>query len=174
MNKEELLEMINSTINENGAGMITGKALNLALTEIVNAMGSGSGGEKLYMVMEEAQPGSVAPVESSTSYEIPSFCVEHNKEVYNKLQTIWKNGEELEGIIYVDLTHFYRHNNMASPIDYLIIVPVGWGIDEVGNIHVKLSYDSLNMSLYNADRVWTFYLWSNGYFSESQEKAIDQ
>lgn len=173
MNKEELLEMINSTINENGAGMITGKALNLALTEIVNAMGSGSGGEKLYMVMEEAQPVSVAPVESSTSYEIPSFCVEHNKEVYNKLQTIWKNGEELEGIIYVDMTHFYRHNDMMSPIDYLIIVPIGWGIDAVGNICVKLSYDSLNMSLYTANSVWTFYLWSNGYFSENQEKAID-
>ena len=173
MNKEELLEMINSTINENGAGMITGKALNLALTEIVNAMGSGSGGEKLHMIMEEAQPESVAPVESSTSYEIPSFCVEHNKEVYNKLQTIWKNGEELEGIIYVDLTHFYRHNNMISPIDYLIIVPIGWGIDMLGNIHIKLSYDSTNISLYNASSARTLYLWSNGYFYDHQENGIE-
>lgn len=43
MTKEELIEMINATINENGSRSITGKALNLALTEIVNAMGSGSG-----------------------------------------------------------------------------------------------------------------------------------
>jgi hypothetical protein len=43
MTKEQLIEMINATINENGSRSITGKALNLALTEIVNAMGSGSG-----------------------------------------------------------------------------------------------------------------------------------
>lgn len=43
MTKEELIEMIDATINENGSRNITGKALNLALTEIVNAMGSGSG-----------------------------------------------------------------------------------------------------------------------------------
>lgn len=44
MTKEELIEMIDTTINENGSRNITGKALNLALTEIVNAMGTGSGG----------------------------------------------------------------------------------------------------------------------------------
>lgn len=43
MTKEELIEMIDATINENGSRNITGKALNLALTEIVNAMGGGSG-----------------------------------------------------------------------------------------------------------------------------------
>lgn len=44
MTKEELKEMIDSTINENGSRNITGKSLNLALNEIVDSMGSGSGG----------------------------------------------------------------------------------------------------------------------------------
>lgn len=44
MEKEELIEMINSTINTNGSGTITGEALNLALNAIVEAMGTGSGG----------------------------------------------------------------------------------------------------------------------------------
>lgn len=43
MTKEELLEMVDATINENGTRNITGKALNLALTEIINAMGTGGG-----------------------------------------------------------------------------------------------------------------------------------
>ena len=49
MGKEELVEMINSTINTNGSGAITGEALNLALQAIVETMGtgSGSGAEKL-------------------------------------------------------------------------------------------------------------------------------
>ena len=49
MKKAELVEMINSTINTNGSGAITGEALNLALQAIVETMGtgSGSGAEKL-------------------------------------------------------------------------------------------------------------------------------
>lgn len=47
MTKEELLEMVDATINENGTRNITGKALNLALTEIINAMGTGNGGGAL-------------------------------------------------------------------------------------------------------------------------------
>lgn len=44
MEKEELINMINSTINTNGSGTITGESLNLALNAIVEAMGTGSGG----------------------------------------------------------------------------------------------------------------------------------
>lgn len=44
MEKEELIAMINSTINTNGSGTITGESLNLALNAIVETMGTGSGG----------------------------------------------------------------------------------------------------------------------------------
>ena len=43
MEKEELIDMINSTINTNGSGAITGESLNLALQAIVETMGTGSG-----------------------------------------------------------------------------------------------------------------------------------
>lgn len=43
MTKEELKEMIDSTINENGRREITGQSLNLALNAIVEAMGEGGG-----------------------------------------------------------------------------------------------------------------------------------
>lgn len=165
MNKEELLEMINSTINENGAGMITGKALNLALTEIVNAMGSGAGGEKLYYVTGTTATGSV-------SYEIPSFCAEHNKEVYNKLQTVWNNGEELEGIIYVDWTHYLRGNGTIDTNEYRINLPIKWGNDIYGNLIFTFSNNSMNWNNYGADNTYFhYYLWSDGYFYDHAESS---
>ena len=56
MTVEELKDLIDSTINENGTKAITGKALNLALNEITNAVaeaattgGGGSGVKRLYI-----------------------------------------------------------------------------------------------------------------------------
>ena len=54
MTIEELKNMIDSTINENGTKAITGKALNLALNEIANAVaeaattGGGGGVKRLF------------------------------------------------------------------------------------------------------------------------------
>ena len=54
MTIEELKDLIDSTINENGTKAITGKALNLALNEITNAVaeaattGGGGGVKRLY------------------------------------------------------------------------------------------------------------------------------
>ena len=55
MTIEELKNMIDSTINENGTKAITGQALNLALNEIANAVaeaattGGGGGVKRLYV-----------------------------------------------------------------------------------------------------------------------------
>lgn len=54
MTIQELKDLIDSTINENGTKAITGKALNLALNEITNAVaeaattGGGGGVKRLY------------------------------------------------------------------------------------------------------------------------------
>jgi hypothetical protein len=45
MTKDELLLMVNSTINTNGKRQITGKDLNLALNAIVDSMGTSTGGD---------------------------------------------------------------------------------------------------------------------------------
>lgn len=53
MTLEEIKEMVNATITENGQRQITGKALNLALLEIITAMEEnkpeGGGAETVYM-----------------------------------------------------------------------------------------------------------------------------
>lgn len=89
MTKEELIEMIDATINENGSRNITGKALNLALTEIVNAMGSGSGAgaATIYCMMGEETEEQKA----------------HNATVWAQLKATVEAGQPLPPIM-IDVT----------------------------------------------------------------------
>ena len=90
MTKEEIKEMIDATINENGNGNITGKALNLALNAIVDAMGEGGGGlDTIYLLPSSMNP-DVGPMTSETT-ELPfteeeiMAMVAHNQNIYNKI-----------------------------------------------------------------------------------------
>ena len=87
MTIEEIKDLIDSTINENGTKAITGKALNLALNEITNAVAEaattgGSGVKRLYInidsspITDEQQLASNAAlyteiVTALTSNELP-------------------------------------------------------------------------------------------------------
>lgn len=89
MTKEELLEMVDATINENGTGNITGKALNLALTEIINSMGEGGGLDTIYLLPSSMNPDA-GPMTLDVS-ELPfteeevMAMVAHNQKIYNKI-----------------------------------------------------------------------------------------
>lgn len=86
MTIEELKDLIDSTINENGTKAITGKALNLALNEITNAVaeaattGGGGGVKRLYA---DASGGSVTDPEQLAS----------NAALYTEIVTALTNGE---------------------------------------------------------------------------------
>ena len=86
MTIEELKDLIDSTINENGTKAITGKALNLALNEITNAVaeaattGGGGGVKRLYADASGAtltDPGQIAS----------------NAALYTEIVTALTNGE---------------------------------------------------------------------------------
>lgn len=66
MEKEELIEMINSTINTNGSGTITGESLNLALNAIVETMGTGSGGGAVWEKVSGTPDFSSEPIVTTT------------------------------------------------------------------------------------------------------------
>lgn len=95
MTIEELKDLIDSTINENGTKAITGKALNLALNEITNAVAEaattgGSAAKTLY-VGSDASP--------LTEEQIAS-----NVALYNEISTALSNGEippQVNGIAYL-------------------------------------------------------------------------
>ena len=87
MTIEELKDLIDSTINENGTKAITGKALNLALNEITNAVaeaattgGGGGGVKKLYV---DISGGSVTDPEQLAS----------NAALYTEIVTALTNNE---------------------------------------------------------------------------------
>lgn len=87
MTIEELKDLIDSTINENGTKAITGKALNLALNEITNAVaeaattgGGGSGVKRLYI---DASGGTVTDPEQLAS----------NAALYTEIVTALTNNE---------------------------------------------------------------------------------
>lgn len=95
MTIEELKDLIDSTINENGAKAITGQALNLALNEITNAVAEaattgGSAAKTLYVGRDES------PL---TEEQIAS-----NVALYNEISTALSNGEmppQVNGVAYV-------------------------------------------------------------------------
>ena len=95
MTIEELKDLIDSTINENGTKAITGKALNLALNEITNAVAEaattgGSAAKTLYV--------------GSDSSPLTQEQIASNVSLYNEISTALSNKEippQVNGIAYV-------------------------------------------------------------------------
>lgn len=106
MTIEELKDLIDSTINENGTKAITGKALNLALNEITNAVaeaattGGGGGVKRLYV---DISGGSITDPEQLAS----------NAALYTEIVTALTNNElppqvgvmAIEGGAYICITN---------------------------------------------------------------------
>ena len=95
MTIEELKDLIDNTINENGTKAITGKALNLALNEITNAVAEaattgGSAAKTLYV--------------GSDSSPLTEEQIASNVALYNEISTALSNREvppQVNGVGYL-------------------------------------------------------------------------
>ena len=86
MTIEELKDLIDSTINENGTKAITGKALNLALNEITNAVAEAAttgGGGSVKRLYADISGGSITDPEQLAS----------NAALYTEIVTALTNNE---------------------------------------------------------------------------------
>ena len=85
MTIEELKDLIDSTINENGTKAITGKALNLALNEITNAVAEAAttGGGGVKRLYADLNGGSITDPEQLAS----------NAALYTEIVTALTNNE---------------------------------------------------------------------------------
>lgn len=85
MTIEELKDLIDSTINENGTKAITGKALNLALNEITNAVAEAAttGGGGVKRLYADVNGGSITDPEQLAS----------NAALYTEVVTALTNDE---------------------------------------------------------------------------------
>ena len=88
MKKEELIEMINSTINTNGSGTITGESLNLALNAIVETMGTGTGGGAVWEKVSGTPDFSSEPIVTTTEEDKAA-----NIELINRCKQSIINGQ---------------------------------------------------------------------------------
>ena len=77
MTFEEIREMVNATITENGKRQITGKALNLALLEMITAMEEnkpeGSGAETVFVV-DNVDDMSITPEHQAANAAVYAKC----------------------------------------------------------------------------------------------------
>lgn len=118
MTIQELKDLIDSTINENGTKAITGKALNLALNEITNAVaeaattGGGGGVKRLYV---DVSGGTL------TAPELAS-----NAALYTEIVTALTNNE--------------------LPPQVGVLIAMGGGYQCITN--VQTTYKDSNVTLY--------------------------
>ena len=122
MTIEELKDLINNTINENGAKAITGQALNLALNEIVNAVaeaattgGSGGGVKRLYV---DISGGTITDPEQLAS----------NAALYTEIVTALTNNEfppQVGVLAVMDGTYQYMTSIISGYNGSMLILYVG-------------------------------------------------
>ncbi len=97
-----MIEMVNATINENGKREITGKSLNLALMQIIEAMGEsgGAGGVTIYFNGGEETAEQIA----------------HNAEAFAQLKVMADAGQSLPPVV-LDLTDYlFSSSGVEEPI----------------------------------------------------------
>lgn len=173
MTKEELLEMVNATISGNGKQEITGQSLNLALTEIINAMGtgSGSGGGGLmiqwlprFALGEYIVDGVVTlpPEAPQGTAEALQEYLDNNIKVYNTIMECSNNHTPIPGPIYFDTTFFewyynQRENSVRGGC------ALSWRVGYDGVIYLESSAQDVNSGqIYVQSEV----LWSDGLIGE--------
>ena len=99
MTKEELKAMIDATINENGERNITGKALNLALNAIVDAMGEGGGLDTVYLIpFNPTEVVALSETDEFWTLDDIMAMIEHNKTIYEKIANKFTNEKSIQQI----------------------------------------------------------------------------
>lgn len=102
MTFEEIKDMINSTITENGQRNITGKAINLALTETLTAI-------EEFLENNKPKGGAaseIAYLPDMNTGEMDPEHQAHNLEIYNKFKAAFEGGEPLP-LLSVDLAPMF-------------------------------------------------------------------
>lgn len=121
MEKEELIDMINSTINTNGSGAITGESLNLALQAIVETMGTGNGGavwEKISGTISFENTESITVTTTDEDKAANVALIERSKQ------------NIINGVpVMVYMTGFNEgQNTYICPSGYLLLLPELCGV----------------------------------------------
>lgn len=138
MTFEEIREMVNATITENGQRQITGKALNLALLEIITAM-------------EENKPEGGG---AETVYIEETLTPEHqaaNAATYAKCKANVAEDKTLPAIV-MDVTQMMVAQGMPDgvkmimfPLQVMFVDPSSPSVSEMGMAGLVCASDGANI-----------------------------
>ena len=132
MTKTEILEAINATIIPNDKQGITADSLNNILTEIVNAMSEGSGGNGgsgYYIDMTLANP------DDPESMELTPAAMEHNAQLYTTLMSVYNTGNMAAvgpvSTIFPDVGFITSNTVMVAGEELVAIFGVAMGLENI-------------------------------------------
>ena len=114
MTFEEIKDMINSTITENGQRHITGKSINLALIETLTAI-------EEFLENNKPKGGAaseIAYLPDMNTGEMDPEHQAHNLEIYNKFKAAFEGGEPLP-LLSVDSSFMFAgiEEQLGQPIN---------------------------------------------------------
>ena len=114
MTFEEIKDMINSTITENGQRHITGKSINLALIETLTAI-------EEFLENNKPKGGTaseIAYIPDMNTGEMDPEHQAHNLEIYNKFKAAFEGGEPLP-LLSMDMSPLFAsmEEQLGQPIN---------------------------------------------------------
>ena len=140
MTIEELKNLIDSTINENGTKAITGKALNLALNEITNAVaeaattGGGGGVKRLYVDVSGSPITNPEQLASNAALYTEIVTALTNDELPPQVGILIAMGGGYQCITNVQTTY---HNSNVTLVFISDGTPAGMKLTSDGNVSME-------------------------------------
>lgn len=139
MTIEELKDLIDSTINENGTKAITGKALNLALNEITNAVAEaattgGGGVKRLYIDMSGGTLTDPEQLASNAALYTEIVTALTNNELPPQVGILISEGGAYQCITNVQTTYNNSHVTLVFIADG---TPAGMILTSDGNVSIQ-------------------------------------
>ena len=141
MTIEELKDLIDSTINENGTKAITGKALNLALNEITNAVaeaattgGGGGGVKRLYVDISGGTLTDPEQLASNAALYTEIVTALTNDELPPQVGILISEGGAYQCITNVQTTY---HNSNVMLVFIADGTPAGMKLTSDGNVSME-------------------------------------
>ena len=139
MTIEELKNLIDSTINENGTKAITGKALNLALNEITNAVAEaattgGGGVKRLYIDVSGGTLTNPEQLASNAALYTEIVTALTNDELPPQVGILIAMGGGYQCITNVQTTY---HNSNVTLVFISDGTPAGMKLTSDGNVSME-------------------------------------
>ena len=139
MTIEELKDLIDSTINENGTKATTGKALNLALNEITNAVAEaattgGGGVKRLYIDLSGGTLTDPEQLASNAALYTEIVTALTNNELPPQVGVLISEGGAYQCITNVQTTY---HNSEVMLVFLSDGTPAGLKLTSDGNVSME-------------------------------------